>query len=265
MLCQRTESQLKPAQREGVHYSITLGRVKCSIPRTPFTTTTLPHVCTERYSYSEHVVKKTNTYRDMCVMWTCIHFTVFWRKNACCRTLRFSTPLCSLCWSAGRLLLCWITSCSCPPATGWGMWEEGRINKGVSFGPAWGIGEASSQWAKALLPTGAQFPHHWGQSLTALPHFSLFLPEPWLLPQQELGVLKHFYLRVFVCRWMSLWPHWCSGHLRPQRAVLSRQGAARRMLGWDLMNKLSTFLSHLGLLLLCCINVGLWRENWLLP
>lgn len=240
MLCQRTESQL--AQREGVQYSITLGRVKCSTPKTPFTTTTLPHVCTEHYSYVEYVVKKTSIYRDMYVMWTCIHFTVFWRKYACCRTLCFSLQFC---WSAGRLLLCCITSCLCPPAAGWEMWDEGRMIKGMSFGLAWGIGEATSQWAKALLPTGAQSPHHWGQSLTALPHVFLFLPGLWLLPQQQLGMLKHFYLCV-VCRWMSLWPQWCSGHLRPQQAVLSKQGAAQMMLGWALINKFSTFLSHLG-------------------
>lgn len=173
MLCQRTESQL--AQREGVQYSITLERVKCSTPKTPFTTTTLPHVCTEHYSYVDYVVKKTSTYRDMYVMWTCIHFMVFWRKYACCRTLRFSFQFC---WSAGRLLLCCITSCSCPPAAGWEMWDEGRMIKGMSFGLAWGIGEATSQWAKALLPNGAQSPHHWAVSDCSASCFPL---SPWTL------------------------------------------------------------------------------------
>lgn len=38
-------------------------------------------MCTEHYSYLEHVVKKINTYRDMCDIWTCINFKMFWRKN----------------------------------------------------------------------------------------------------------------------------------------------------------------------------------------
>lgn len=97
---------------------------------------------------------------------------------------------------------------------------------------------------KPCCPTGHS-PLTTEQSLTALPHVFLFLPGPWLLPQQQLGMLEHFYLCV-VCRWMSLWPHWCCGHLRPQQAVLSKQGAAQMILGWALMNKLSTFLSHLG-------------------
>lgn len=124
----------------GVQCSIAMERVKgtfatdtpcLSTPPNPaFTTTTLAHVCMERYSCLEHVVKKTNTYRDMYVIWTCINFTMFWRKNMQ-DTAILPSPFQTLLvvWEVVPVL-CFSRTCSRPPHGQVGHVGRGQYPKG---------------------------------------------------------------------------------------------------------------------------------------